>query len=138
VLVPLVVESSATVAEAVAQLATRGLLHPPMVVGPPSPVLAVALLAAGARGYLLAGTPVTYARRLLDLEGPGQQVGRLSAREVQILQGLADGLSTGQVAGELGLSPLTIKSHMTRLTRRLGARNRVHAVLMALQAELIW
>ena len=50
---------------------------------------------------------------------------------------LADGLSNPEIARELGLSALTVKSHLARMTRRLRARDRAHLVLLALRAGVI-
>jgi DNA-binding CsgD family transcriptional regulator len=62
---------------------------------------------------------------------------RLSAREVQVLALAAEGLSNPEIAERLGLSALTVKSHLSRMTRRLGARDRAHLVLLALRAGVI-
>jgi DNA-binding NarL/FixJ family response regulator len=61
----------------------------------------------------------------------------LSAREVEVLQGVADGRSNGDIAAELRLSPLTVKSHLARIGRKLGTGDRAHAVLLALRAGVI-
>ncbi|MDX6678654.1 MAG: hypothetical protein QOE31_2706, partial [Solirubrobacteraceae bacterium] len=45
---------------------------------------------------------------------------------------LAGGLTTEQVAGELYLSPETVKTHVRNAIRNLGARGRLHAVILAL------
>ena len=60
-----------------------------------------------------------------------------SAREAQVLELLARGLTTEQVARELFLSPETVKTHVRNATRNLGARGRLHAVILALvQGEI--
>lgn len=56
----------------------------------------------------------------------------LSDREAKVLQLVADGLSSGQIATRLFLSEHTVKSHVRRALARLGARNRTHAVAMLL------
>jgi two-component system, NarL family, nitrate/nitrite response regulator NarL len=130
---PVVIEEFSTVDDVRARLSDRAASRPSVVVGPSSADAAATVLAAGGRGYLLAGRKAAPGSSGARVAVPG----RLSAREVEVLQGLADGLSTGQLAAELGLSPLTIKSHLARITKRLDARNRVHAVLIALQEGLI-
>jgi DNA-binding CsgD family transcriptional regulator len=52
----------------------------------------------------------------------------LSFRELQVLQGMASGRSNGQIGATLFLSEDTIKSHSRRLFKKLGARDRAHAV----------
>ncbi|MGH2894331.1 MAG: response regulator transcription factor [Solirubrobacteraceae bacterium] len=52
----------------------------------------------------------------------------LSARQHEILQLLADGATNGEIAERLYLSRDTVKQHTSALYRKLGARNRTHAV----------
>ena len=63
--------------------------------------------------------------------------GKLTRRQRQILQRLADGESTTVAARELDLSEETIKTHTKNALARLGARNRTHAVAIALRESLI-
>jgi two-component system NarL family response regulator len=63
--------------------------------------------------------------------------GKLTSRQRQILQLLADGESTTVAARELGLSEETVKTHIKTALARLGARNRTHAVSIALRESLI-
>jgi DNA-binding CsgD family transcriptional regulator/CheY-like chemotaxis protein len=82
------------------------------------------------------GTPPhgTGARPVPDVRGVPQL---LTHREVQILQFAADGLANSDIAAELGISPLTIKSHLGRIARRLGSGERAQLVLLALRAGVI-
>jgi DNA-binding CsgD family transcriptional regulator/ketosteroid isomerase-like protein len=57
----------------------------------------------------------------------------LTRREREVLALLADGLSAEEVAGILTLSPLTVRTHIRNLRDKLGARNTVHAVAIALR-----
>lgn len=59
---------------------------------------------------------------------------RLSPRELQIIQGIAEGKTKGQIAAELFVSPATVKTHIERAYLKLGARNAAHAVAIAYQA----
>ncbi len=63
--------------------------------------------------------------------------GKLTRRQREILQLLADGESTTVAARELGLSEETVKTHTKNALGRLGARNRTHAVAIALREALI-
>lgn len=63
--------------------------------------------------------------------------GVLTQRQRQILQLLANGESTTVAARELDLSEETVKTHTKNTLARLGARNRTHAVAIALRESLI-
>jgi DNA-binding NarL/FixJ family response regulator len=63
--------------------------------------------------------------------------GRLTRRQREILQMLADGRSTTRAARELELSEETVKTHTKHILARLNARNRTHAVAIALRESLI-
>ncbi len=71
-----------------------------------------------------------------DLPPKGSR-GKLTRRQRQILQRLADGESTTVAARELDLSEETVKTHMKNTIARLGARNRTHAVAIALRENLV-
>jgi two-component system, NarL family, invasion response regulator UvrY len=63
--------------------------------------------------------------------------GRLTRRQRQILQLLADGGSTTVAAEELQVSEETVRTHTKNLLARLEARNRAHAVAIGLRESLI-
>jgi DNA-binding NarL/FixJ family response regulator len=67
---------------------------------------------------------------------PGSR-GKLTRRQREILQLLANGESTTVAARELGLSEETVKTHTKNALGRLEARNRTHAVAIALREALI-
>jgi len=111
-------------------------------------------IAAGARGYVLKGSPPEdLIRAIRTVEGgkafvdpslsPAllmtQEVADtpLSEREREILQLLAEGLHTEEVAGRIGLSAETVKSDTKRAITKLEADGRVHAVAIALRQALI-
>ncbi len=52
----------------------------------------------------------------------------LTERELQVLTGMSQGKSNGQIGRELYLSEDTIKTHARRLFRKLGAKDRAEAV----------
>jgi DNA-binding NarL/FixJ family response regulator len=56
---------------------------------------------------------------------------RLTAREVEILRELAAGRTTGQIAASLGISPLTVQSHVKNILAKLGVHSKVEAVTLA-------
>jgi DNA-binding NarL/FixJ family response regulator len=61
----------------------------------------------------------------------------LSAREVEVLQLVADGQSNKEIGEALGLSALTVKSHLTRIGRKLGTSDRAQMVALAMRAGTI-
>lgn len=64
-------------------------------------------------------------------------VNDLTARDVCVLRLLSEGRGTAGIAEELAYSESTIKNVIHDLVRQLGARNRAHAVAMAIRAGLI-
>jgi DNA-binding NarL/FixJ family response regulator len=68
---------------------------------------------------------------------PSGSRGKLTRRQREILQLLADGGSTAAAARELDLSEETVKTHTKNVLARLGAKNRTHAVAIALRECLI-
>jgi DNA-binding NarL/FixJ family response regulator len=61
----------------------------------------------------------------------------LSKRETQILQKVAYGATTKEVAEELGISPHTVKTHLERVFEKLGASDRAQAVAIAIRKGLV-
>ena len=61
----------------------------------------------------------------------------LSDRELEVLQRAALGLTVGQVARRLGISPRTVETHLTNAYRKLGVRNRVQALSRASELGLV-
>ncbi|MEV6609102.1 LuxR C-terminal-related transcriptional regulator [Kutzneria sp. NPDC051319] len=60
----------------------------------------------------------------------------MADREVDVLRLLAEGLDSGQIGRKLGISERGVKNVLEVLLRRLGLRNRPHAVAAALRAGL--
>jgi DNA-binding NarL/FixJ family response regulator len=60
----------------------------------------------------------------------------LSRREIEILSFFADGKSTKNIARLLGVSPRTIETHSASIMRKLGAANRVQAVVIGIRAGI--
>jgi DNA-binding NarL/FixJ family response regulator len=60
----------------------------------------------------------------------------LTAREREVLILVAAGLNNAEIAGILQLSPLTAKTHVSRILMKLGARDRVQLVVIAFQSGI--
>ncbi|WP_446216884.1 response regulator transcription factor [Micromonospora sp. IBHARD004] len=73
--------------------------------------------------------------------GAGTRTGRnpvgLTERELQVLLGMAEGKSNAEIGRELFVSEDTVKTHARRLFRKLGARDRAHAVAAGFRAGLV-
>jgi DNA-binding NarL/FixJ family response regulator len=103
---------------------------------------------AGASAYVSRTAGTAELRRAVDAAAaqesfvdpgvpPKGSRGKLTQRQREILQLLANGESTTVAARELGLSEETVKTHIKTALARLGARNRTHAVSIALRESLI-
>ena len=108
---------------------------------------------AGARGFVLKTSPtsrLTGALRAvaaggtyvdpelagqLAEDGELQRLRALSARELEVLELLADGLNGQNIAERLFLSPETVRTHVRNATSKLGARTRVQAVAMVVRGR---
>jgi DNA-binding CsgD family transcriptional regulator len=58
-------------------------------------------------------------------------------RELQVLDLLANGASTAEVSTKLGITKRTVEDHIKNASIKLGARNRTHAIALAVYAGLV-
>ncbi len=63
--------------------------------------------------------------------GPAGEGVTLTPRESDVLRGLAEGKSNKEIARDLDIREVTVKLHVKTLSRKLGARNRTHAAMLA-------
>jgi DNA-binding NarL/FixJ family response regulator len=128
---------------------------PPAVVlytGRAEPDVLQSALDAGARGFVVKSGPpqdlvrairtvhagLPYVDGMLGASLFNRRVeSLLSERETEVLQHLANGLTTDGVGKELYLSPATVRSYAENAMHKLGASNRLHAVTTALRMGLI-
>jgi transcriptional regulator EpsA len=82
-------------------------------------------MGAGASDRTKAGTPAG---------ARGQPITR---REAELLHWVREGMSNQQIAEQLGISALTVKNHVQKILRKLGAANRTQAVAMAMTRKLL-
>ena len=121
-------------------------------------------LLAGASGYLLKGASIAEvvqairtvaagesmlsaavtgqvierlrARAAADMPVPDHDV-ELSARELQVLRLLGEGVDNAQIAARLHLGTTTVKHHVSNLLQKLGVENRVQAAVYAVRRGLV-
>jgi DNA-binding NarL/FixJ family response regulator len=106
-----------------------------------SPEELVAAIHAVASGDSLLSPSVT--RRVIDRmarqPSPAystDRLARLTPREREVLQLIAQGLSNGEIAAALVVEESTVKTHVKRILGKLGLRDRVHAVIFAYETGL--
>lgn len=118
---------------------------------------------AGASGFLLKDAPParladgvrtvasgealldpSITRRLLDrfarrapVIGPAPGFADLTAREREILEHVARGLSNTEIAAAIGIGQATVKTHVTRILSKLALRDRVQVVIFAYEWGLV-
>jgi two-component system, NarL family, response regulator DevR len=116
---------------------------------------------AGARGYLLKDiahldlgrnvravmrgeavidskvAPAVLAAARQAAESPGPPVESLNPRQREVLRLVAEGLSNREIGARTHLSEHTVKGYVEEILERLGARNRVHAAIVATKQGLI-
>ena len=81
--------------------------------------------------------PPTAASTLLQQLSGGSSAEVLSPRELQVVRGVADGLTNKAIALQLGISDHTVKFHLASAMSKLGAASRAEAVALAIQRGLI-
>jgi DNA-binding NarL/FixJ family response regulator len=106
-----------------------------------SPEQLTAAVLAAPHGDTLLAPAVT--RRLIEHftatsrpPNPPAAVSRLTPREVEVLQFLAQGLSNAEIATQLFVAATTVKTHIARILTKLDLRDRVQAVVFAYQHGL--
>ncbi|POM24894.1 Oxygen regulatory protein NreC [Actinomadura rubteroloni] len=72
-----------------------------------------------------------------DAAASGERLGALTDREREILVLVAAGLSNDDIAGRLGISPATAKTHVNRTQTKLGAHDRAQLVMIAYETGLV-
>jgi DNA-binding NarL/FixJ family response regulator len=84
------------------------------------------------RTFLCSGLSAAMMRRASTPAPP-----RMSAREQEVLDLLAEGLGTGEISSKLYMSESTAKTHITHIYQKLGAANRAQALVAAMRLGLL-
>jgi DNA-binding NarL/FixJ family response regulator len=86
----------------------------------------------------VAGMIVERARGVAGgVDASSRVVEELTARELEVLRLLAQGLDNSEIAKQLYLSPTTVKRHISGVFAKVGAGNRVEAAIWAVRAGVI-
>ena len=107
---------------------------------------------AGAKGYLIKDVSsdvildtiraVHRGQRCIPADVASRVVDRmaqedLTPREIEILKRVARGLGNKEIADELSISPATAKNHVASIIAKMGALDRTHAVMLALERDIV-
>jgi DNA-binding NarL/FixJ family response regulator len=85
----------------------------------------------------LAASMLGEVRELVRREQEGAEEAIISKREEEVLQLIADGLSTTEVAAKLYISVKTVKNHLASIYQKLDTRDRTQAVLQAVRMGIV-
>jgi DNA-binding NarL/FixJ family response regulator len=119
--------------------------------GTASPQVANEAIAAGAAGFIpktLGSKSMLSAIRFMAAgevfmpfsfmqQTEQRTVGNLTERETEVLRGLGEGKSNKEIARDLNLQEVTIKLHVKTLCRKLDAKNRTQAAMIARDRGLL-
>ena len=107
---------------------------------PPEDLIAAVRIVAGGEGLLAPAVTKRVIERFAWLPGPepkaAAELDELTAREREVLELLAGGLSNAEIASRLVISDGTAKTHVARVLGKLGLRDRVQAVIFAYETGL--
>lgn len=86
--------------------------------------------------FMAAGEVYAPIQMLTERETDQPTIGtaQLSAREIDVLRRICRGMANKEIARELDLQEVTVKLHMKTLFRKIEARNRTHAAMIAKEA----
>lgn len=126
-----------------------------IISGTASRAVAEQVLEAGAAGFLPKSMPARSLVHAIRFMAAGEQyapisfmtekeeepenplASRLTRREMEVLRGLVDGRSNKEIGLTLDLQEVTVKLHVKTLCRKLDARNRTHAAIIAKEQGLL-
>jgi DNA-binding NarL/FixJ family response regulator len=112
----------------------------------PEELLSAIRIAAGGQALLSPAATTGLISRFLAQEDPadddrdparGERLDSLTGREREVLVQVAGGHSNDEIAEQLEVSPLTVKTHVNRAMAKLGARDRAQLVVIAYESGLV-
>lgn len=113
------------VAEQALQMGASG--YVPKTLGSKSMIAAARFMVAGE----------VFAPMSLMKKEAGRKDTLLSPREVDVLRGICEGKSNKEIARDHELQEVTVKLHVKTMSRKLGAKNRTHAAMIARDRKLV-
>ncbi len=96
----------------------------------------VSAVLAVSRGEMVFA-PSVMPRVMRMLRPQGARTDELSPREVEVLQLLADGSTTAEIAAALFVSTNTVRNHISSIIRKLGVHSRLEAVSLGIKQGLV-
>ena len=81
--------------------------------------------------------PATTLHRAAVAAAPPPPLPDLTAREISVLKLVADGRTNRLIGEDLGLSALTVKSHLARISRKLGTGDRAELVAISIRGGVL-
>lgn len=118
--------------------------------GSASPEIAEQAIAMGAAGFVpktlgsrsmvaaakFMATGETFTPMSMMIKERDRKVAFLSPREIDVLRGICEGKSNKEIARDHDLQEVTVKLHVKTMSRKLEARNRTHAAMIARDRKL--
>jgi NarL family two-component system response regulator LiaR len=96
----------------------------------------VSAIRTAARGQVTFSAPIS-AQLIQQLHSPTDQPDRLTARELEVLECVAHGLSNKEIGWNLQISEKTVKSHVSTILGKFGLESRTQAALHATRVGLV-
>jgi PAS domain S-box-containing protein len=78
-----------------------------------------------------------HGHRVISATPAASHIGKLTPRQRQVLELLAEGLGTNEISERLVISPATVRNHVQNILEKLGAHSRLEAIAQAYQQGLI-
>lgn len=78
-----------------------------------------------------------FVRRRPPASGTPPELAELTERELEVARLVAHGLSNGEIADRLVLSPGTVKTHVAHVLQKTGLRDRIQLVVLAYESGLV-